>query len=203
MVMTTKRQNQAEPPRRVLAPPVWLRPVPALLALVLVLVMMAGPAAAENQDTRNPQDLIRSAMIYNFCKFVQWPDDETPGDSMVLGLLGETMSIADFNSIVGKSVGDIPLTVRRVSDQDELRQCQLIFIGDDQTGQYGDTLAVARAESILTISQADNFCSEGGIIQLVERRGKLRFFINPRAADESQLSLSSQLLKVAKIVEGG
>ena len=63
--------------------------------------------------------------------------------------------------------------------------------------------ATAQSESVLTISEIDGFCSQGGIIQLVERRGKLRFFINNKAAGESRLTLSSQLLKMAKIVEGG
>ena len=197
-----KRQNHRKTPRGVATPPPWLGRGLVILTLMAAGALGALPAAASEQEGRKAQDLIRSAMIYNFCKFVEWPDDDTPGDSIVLGLLGETMSIDDFTSIVGKSVGDIPLTVRRVNSPDELSSCQLLYIGEDQVGQYGDTLATARAESILTISQADNFCSDGGIIQLVERRGKLRFFINARAADEAQLSLSSQLLKVAKIVEG-
>jgi hypothetical protein len=173
-----------------------------IMALMLGLLLAATPVLAGEQGESDARDLIRSAMIFNICKFVDWPDEVVHGDSLVLGLLGEDLSVRDFSSILGKTVGDLPLTVRQVADPDELGDCQLVFIGEEEAGRQGSTLEAARAKSILTISQAEDFCRVGGVIQLVERRGKLRFFINPRAADESRLNLSSQLLKVAKIVEG-
>ena len=173
-----------------------------LVVLVLGSLLLAMPNLAAAQDNGDdPQDLIRSAMIYNFCKFVQWPEN-TPGDSIVLGVIGDKDQAPDFSSIMGKNVGSIPIAVRVVKTSEDLRDCQLVYIADNQKERFGETLAVAQAESILTISDIDGFCSDGGIIQLVERRGKLRFFINRKAADKSQLLLSSQLLKVAKIVEG-
>jgi hypothetical protein len=174
-----------------------------LLVLVLGSLLAAVPntAAAEDKGAQT-QDLIRSAMIFNFCKFVQWPEN-THGDSIVLGVVGSNDQAPDFSSIRGKSVGDVPLAVRVVRTSDDLRDCQIIYIADGQENWVRETLSVAAAESILTISDQDGFCNEGGIIQLVERRGKLRFFINRQAADKAHLELSSQLLKVAKIVEGG
>jgi len=173
----------------------------SVLVLVGVLIFSALPAAAQT-DGDDTQDLIRSAMVFNFCKFVQWPEN-TPGDSIVLGVVGDNMQVPDFSSIAGKSVGSTPIAVRLIHSSEELRDCQLVYIAGDQRAALSETLSVAQAESILTISELDGFCNQGGIIQLVERRGKLRFFINREAADEAQLSLSSQLLKVAKIVEGG
>ena len=173
-----------------------------LAVLVLGCFLVAAPLSAAAQDNnQGTQDLIRSAMIYNFCKFVQWPED-TPTDSIVLGIVGDSIRVPDFSSIVGKNVGSVPIEIRVVHSSEDLKDCRLLYIAGGQGSRISDTLAVAQAESILTISDMDDFCSEGGIIQLVERRGKIRFFINRQAADKSQLSLSSQLLKVAKIVEG-
>lgn len=173
----------------------------AVLILAMILNVMAFPALAQT-DADDTQDLIRSAMVYNFCKFVQWPHN-APGDSLILGVVGDHLQSPDFSSIAGKNVGSIPIAVRMVDSSDKLRGCQLVYIANDQRAALGETLSVAQAESILTISELDGFCNDGGIIQLVERRGKLRFFINRGAADDAQLLLSSQLLKVAKIVEGG
>lgn len=174
------------------------RLLPALVLGVVLAGALSPPTAMAVDRT---QDLIRSAMIYNFCKFVQWPAD-TLGDSIVLGVLGDGGDLPDFSSLAGKAVGEVPLTVRRVTSAAELRQCQLLYIVGEGSEVLDSALAVAQAESILTISDRDGFCTEGGIIQLVERRGKLRFFINRQAADRAQLTLSSQLLKVARIVEG-
>jgi len=89
-----------------------------------------------------------------------------------------------------------------VFSHSELSECDLVYVTSDQELTLQDTFAESRNESILTISEIDDFCTQGGIIQLVPRRGKVRFFINREAADDAGLTLSSQLLKMARIVEG-
>jgi len=175
------------------------RLVAALLVGIFLAVLPMSVGA--QQDETRTQDLIRSAMVFNFCKFVEWPE-KTPSDSIVLGVIGDADALPDFSSIEGKSIGRLPIEIRTVENSEDLRACHLVYIAGDQQDRVDQTLSVAQAESILTISEINGFCRDGGIIQLVERRGKIRFFINRQAADRAQLSLSSQLLKVAKIVEG-
>ena len=172
-----------------------------IMALAVCLLFgFTSPAAAESKPD-GQENLIRSAMIYNFCKFVQWPESDL--DTLVLGVMAAPDATLDFSSIQGKAVHQSYLKVRRVRSNEDLAGCQLVFIPKEMEGKLQGAFAAAQAESILTISEIDGFCSQGGIIQLVERRGKLLFFINNKAANESRLTLSSQLLKMAKIVEGG
>jgi hypothetical protein len=173
----------------------------SLTYLLLSFCLLCGPMAlAHANETRSAtEDLIRSAMVYNFCKFVEWPTD---GHSLVLGVLGDVDEAPDFSSIVGKSVRGSEIVVLRLGSLDEMQGCDLVFITRGQAPILADALQFSRSRSILTISEIDDFCVQGGIIQLVERRGKLRFFVNRKAADRASLSLSSQLLKMAKIVEG-
>lgn len=172
-------------------------------ALALAMCVLAGlPLRAQAGDSGDKtQDLIRSAMIYNFCKFVQWPESDL--DTLVLGVMAAPDATLDFSSIQGKAVHDSYIKVKQIASNEDLVGCQLLFIPKGMENELQGAFAAAQAESILTISEIDGFCSQGGIIQLVERRGKLRFFINNKAAGESRLTLSSQLLKMAKIVEGG
>ncbi len=168
--------------------------------LVLVLLMQA-PTMASDSSTHT-QDLIRAAMVYNFCKFVEWPE-ATESEQLVLGVMSDGFSTPDFSSIDGKTVRDLRLEVRNISSRGDLAQCNLLFISEASGMTLQDAFAESKNESILTISEIDDFCTQGGIIQMVPRRGKMRFFINRKVADESGLTLSSQLLKMARIVEGG
>lgn len=173
-----------------------------IVAVSLALCFLMGipsQAAAENHKDGS-ENLIRSAMIYNFCKFVQWPDSDL--DTLVLGVMTAPNKTTDFSSIEGKEVHDSFINVKLVNTPEDLAGCQLVFIPKEMESRMEGTFATAQSESVLTISEIDGFCSQGGMIQLVERRGKLRFFINNKAAGESHIILSSQLLKMAKIVEG-
>ena len=171
-----------------------------LSGLLLLWLLTAGRAAAHTSETpAAAEDLIRSAMVYNFCKFIDWPVDNDP---LVLGVLSDAAEIPDFSSIIGKIVRGSRIDVRRLASPDEMDGCDLVFIDRGQERRLAEALRYSRTRAILTISEIDDFCLRGGIIQLVERRGKLRFFVNRKAADQASLSLSSQLLKMAKIVEG-
>lgn len=192
--MMGKNINTKDHSRGLQALVIWV----VALALCL-MVGFAGPATAEDSP-QGKENLIRSAMVYNFCKFVQWP--ETDMDTLVLGVMASPDATPGFDSIQGKAVHDGYIKVKQVQSNEDLTGCQIVFIPKGMESQLEESFSTALAESILTISEIDGFCSQGGIIQLVERRGKLRFFINNKAANESHLVLSSQLLKMAKIVEG-
>jgi hypothetical protein len=174
---------------------------PILVAVTLCMVCLPVPEFAyAKANEGQAEDLIRSAMIYNFCKFVEWPGESQ--ETLILGVFSLPGSESDFSSIDGKQIQDSTIEIRQVSTIEEMRSCHLIFIEESNAPNLDEAIAIGQDESILTISEMDDFCTQGGIIQLVHRRGKLRFFINRQAARESQLVLSSQLLKMAKIVGG-
>ena len=58
-----------------------------------------------------------------------------------------------------------------------------------------------RGHSVLVIGESRGFASRGGIINFYVREGKtVRFEINPAAARREHLKISSNLLKLARIV---
>jgi len=57
-----------------------------------------------------------------------------------------------------------------------------------------------KAFNILTVGEAEDFTSEGGIVRFVLDAGRVRLEFNLDAADEAKLRISSKLLSLAKIV---
>ena len=53
---------------------------------------------------------------------------------------------------------------------------------------------------MLTVSEDPGFIQHGGIINLTRDGGKIRFEINPDAAEKNGLKLGSELLSVGKVV---
>jgi hypothetical protein len=53
---------------------------------------------------------------------------------------------------------------------------------------------------IHTVGDVSGFSRNGGMVELFLQDGKVRFEINLAAARQSRLKISSQLLKVARIV---
>jgi hypothetical protein len=53
---------------------------------------------------------------------------------------------------------------------------------------------------VLTVGESDWFIDSGGMIRLFLEGGKVRFEVNAGAAEQAQLKVSSQLLKLARAV---
>ncbi len=97
-------------------------------------------------------------------------------------------------------MGDHPVVVKALSDASEVASCHIVFIA----GQAGDgdqaVLAAARGHAALSVGEHDGFALRGGVINFYSEDKKLRFEINPKAADEAGLRISSRLLRLAKLV---
>ena len=58
-------------------------------------------------------------------------------------------------------------------------------------------------QSTLTVGDVKGFAQRGGMINLTKEGRRLRFEVNRRAAERTGIHLSSQLLKLADLVDDG
>ncbi|HEY8508099.1 MAG TPA: YfiR family protein, partial [Steroidobacteraceae bacterium] len=73
--------------------------------------------------------------------------------------------------------------------------CNVVYI-------EGHSHSVEAGAPILTVSDARNFASRGGVIELFEQGNRLRFVVNVENARRAGLRISSMLLQLASRVEG-
>ena len=107
---------------------------------------------------------------------------------MPLAVRGETLD--------GKSV-----TVKSLSTADNVAGCHIIYFraSADRNMRAG-ILAAAKTLPILTIGESPDCIRDGGIICFTRAENRIRFEINPAAAEQRSISLSSRLLRLANIV---
>jgi hypothetical protein len=92
-----------------------------------------------------------------------------------------------------------PLMVRHITSTEGVRRCQMIYIAASET-QSNVLLTAAANAPILTVGETEDFINEGGMIRFTKTAGRIRFQINPDAADRVSLKVSSRLLRLADIV---
>lgn len=170
-----------------------------LLALALGAVL---PAAAQQRPSASVKDLplIKAAMVYNICKFVDWPQEHADDEDITLGVLGSAADDPDFDSVAGKILHDRPVRIVEIADAEDLATCHVLYVSNSAVEDWNTLRDVAVSRGILTISDIAEFAAEGGIVGLKYHDGRLRFDINKSTAQASRLGLSSQLLKIASKV---
>ena len=91
------------------------------------------------------------------------------------------------------------VTVSRGASGTRLRTCHVLYIGETNTPRVAAILDELQKAPVLTVSNGDEFVRTGGMIGLFIEEGRMRFAINPDAAQRAGVRLSSRLLQLAKI----
>jgi hypothetical protein len=180
----------------------------ALLALIAAAAAcVAAPWAAADDAPPSREYQLKAAFIYNFAKFVEWPDGTfaAAGDPLVIGIIGDDpFNGALDQAIKGKTVGGHPLVIRQITAGKEksLKACQVVFVPASQDQNLDTILAAVKGAGILTVGESEKYVRAGGVIRLYLEDNKVRFEISQRAARAARLIVSAKLLKLAKLVDG-
>lgn len=175
------------------------------LAAVMIMVVITTAVVFTEPLESTSEDNIKAAYLFNFAKFVEWPKEAFRSDNepIYVCVLGDDSLASILSSIENKTVGGRKLDI--ISDQTDVgsRNCHILYIGDSfgRKGPY--LLDSIRQKPVLTVSSQEGFASEGGMIGFIRKGNYIRFEVNLDAVRESGLSISSRLLKLAVIVEGG
>ena len=136
-------------------------------------------------------------------QFGKWPDESFKDKSapIIIGIVkNEAMTKTLSAAVRGKIVGDRGIQVVDIADEKAAETCHILYIDSADDEKVDNFLALVRSKPILTVSDDDNFTSEGGVIRLFELDSKLRIEINVDEAERSGLTISSKLLSLAQVV---
>jgi hypothetical protein len=146
---------------------------------------------------------IKAAFLFNFAQFVLWPATAFTNTSepFQIGVLGDSrFDNALQETVRGETIQGRPIVIVQSSQVEKLAACQILFICKSEAGHFDDVFQKLDSKPVLTVSEDAGFIRHGGIINFYREGPKVRFEINPEAADKNGLKLGSQLLGVGKIV---
>ena len=170
----------------------------AITALSSVLLLVQSPRTSEYQ--------LKAVFLFNFVQFVDWhatPQDSQPPTlaPLLIGIVGEDPFGSFLDETVrGERLGARPIQVRRYRRIADLEECQVLFISRSENERLPEILAAVKNRPVLTVSDGDGFANQGGMIQFVTDKSRIRLRINLDAAEAANLTISSKLLRVAEIV---
>src|SRR5205814_1846457 len=110
------------------------------------------------QESALTEYQIKSAYLFNFAKFVQWPSASfaTAGSPLIIGIMGENPFHEDLaRTIRNKAVDDHPLVIKLFRSPAEATNCQILFISTSEKSRLQEILEVLKGSSVLTVGEID------------------------------------------------
>ena len=170
------------------------------ITIIIAALFICSPVFAEPPSEYQ----VKSAFLYNFAKFIDWPDSAFKNDEapIRIGILGDN-PFGDLlkKTVAGKKIRGRDVIIASVSKVEAITGFNILFISSSENKRLPSIFSYLDGTSVLTIGEIDGFANKGGIINFFKYENKIRFEINNENARKANLIISSKLLKLARIIE--
>lgn len=168
--------------------------------IILYLIgysLLFAPALAHEEDRLAR---FKAVFVYYFIDYIHWPTADS-NEPFRIGLLGSSSLGAPLKEIASKrKVGKRNIQIQAYETLKDLKPCDLIFVTQTKKHLIDELSKRITDQNTLTISDGPGLAKLGIAINMVLVNGKLKFEINRQALDNANLKASSQLLKLAILV---
>jgi len=176
------------------------------LMILLSLALVAGILARPLRGAPSPagEYPLKAVFLFNFVQFVEWPasafaDSKAP---IILGIVGrDPFGAVLDNTIKGEKVNGRPLEIRRLKADEDLAACHVVFFSRSGKEDAAGLVQKLEGRPVLTVGEIEGFAELGGVINFVMVDRKVRFEVNPQAAAQQGVKISSRLLQLGRVVE--
>ena len=169
------------------------------------LVPWAAAMQPGEDSVINREYPLKALFLYNFGGYVEWPADSfaSPDAPFVIGVLGSAPIEQTLQELAAtKTIIDRKIVVQQFATAEQIGSCQILFVARGVSAQQ-QRLAMEKLkhQHVLIVGETKGFAGKGGSVNFFIESNKVRFEINPEAAKQHQLTISSKLLSLAKIIQ--
>ena len=172
-----------------------------LLSVLLVIGSVPAFPQAAYQPTETE---VKAAFLYHFAQLVTWPEEADPATPITIAIVGpDPFGPKLETTIGGQTVRGRALRIVRAASVTEIAgPAHIVFIGFKDRAECERSLTSLTKAPSLTVSSTTGFAKRGGMIEFrLTADERVSFDINVQAAGAAGLKMSSQLLKIARVVE--
>jgi hypothetical protein len=167
-------------------------------ALVVAALIMVSGATFAQED--RPMHEVYSMMVFNFIKYVQWPDHDKSGE-FVIGVIGNNEMYNTLNTWYGgKAKGAKTYVVKKFSSAADVGECHVVFIDKGKSGEFENIKNKVAGKGTLVVTDKGGLGEKGSCINFKTVNDKLRFELNQSAIEASNLKVSGALSSMAILI---
>jgi hypothetical protein len=167
---------------------------------LLGIAFLFVPASLLFSQKEKPMFEVHGQMIYNFIKYIQWPNESEAGE-LVVGVFGEDDVFNMLKSYYdGKPIRAKKYLIKKIGTAEEASSCSVIYIGKNKAGQFDNVKQAITGKAVLTITDSSNLGKKGSCINFKVIDGKLKFELNQASVTASNLKIATQLSSMAVLL---
>ncbi len=172
-----------------------------LLFILSSFVLFTSAVTVVPDDSEEANARIKAIYIYNFTKYIEWPDTYKEG-SFVIGFIGNNSALLSELSkmSVSKKVGNQSIEIRNISTIEDNAKFNIIFILSDNSSQLSEVISKTKGKSPLIITEKPGLAQKGAAINFIVIDNKQKFELNKTNLEKYKLKVAINLIQMAQMV---
>jgi hypothetical protein len=170
-----------------------------IIAVLWGFALTVQPSSLHAQVREFGEYDVNAVFMANFFKFVEWPSPVREYRICIYGSdpFGESARTVENMTVRGRA-----LQVRRPASLRSLGDCHVLFISSSERRRIHTILNAVRGMDLLTVGDTEGYAQEGVMVNFYIEASKVKFEINLKSIRSSRITVSSQLLKLGRVVDG-
>ena len=162
---------------------------------IIAMLVIGFPDHAYAQ---NSEEELRAAYLFNFSKYIRWPDDQP---QFIIAVYGEDTESASAvaKMLKDKKVGGKEIQVKIVSSVEDAINSHILYCTDIENKMLAAVVEMIRGKSILLVTKDDQI-RRGAMISFVIADETLKFKVKKDALTKARLVASEGLLRLAIVL---
>ncbi len=164
----------------------------------------APPRGAGTSDEEVEEYRVKAASLVHFIHYTVWPKSafEREDSPFVVLVIGEDpFGEALEQSFEGKKGAGRPIRVVRSANLEQLPRAHLIFLARSHHKEIAKLLAGPAGKASLVVGDTEGLAEDGAHVNFYLKAKRLGFEVNTEAVKRSDLTISPEMLKLARIVK--
>lgn len=169
--------------------------------VVIAALLLHAPDARAQSTAAEVR--VKAAIVHKIAKFVTWPESRFVADNEPLRVCvrGDAQILEAFLALQDRPIRGRLLSVSPAPEPTAAAAaCDVLYLTQDERHSASEWLDAVAGHPVLTFGEAGGFAGDGSIVSMAIRRNKVRFSINLKANENSQLRIGAQLLQLAAAV---
>jgi hypothetical protein len=166
------------------------------IKIVVAALLISGSAFSQDR----PMHEVHSMMVYNFTKYVQWPDHSAGGE-FIIGVVGSSDIYNTLNGWYGgKPRGSKTYIIKKFNSAAEVTDCHVLYIDKSKSGEFDNVNDKVKGKGTLVITDKSGLGEKGSSINFKTVDNKLKFELNQKVIEASNLKVSGALSSMAILI---
>ncbi len=180
-----------------------LRPAVASMIVTCAMLCTSPPPTHAQVGEPDIEYQVKAAFLYNFAKFVAWPDGTfaSKTEPLALCIVGDDPFGEPLHAVLAGRKAHGRLTLLKILEEPTNDDgCHIAFVSAPDGPRMARLMQRLKGRTVLTVGDSEAFAANGGMVRLLIENKKTRFDINTHSAGLVGITFNSQLLSLARRV---